>query len=55
MNVGSISGGGRYDELVNMFDKNKRIPCVGFSIGMERIFLIMEMKAKVKAQSKNIK
>lgn len=43
--VGSIAGGGRYDNLVGMFDpKNKSIPCVGVSIGVERIFAVMEAK-----------
>ena len=46
--VGSVSGGGRYDELVNMFNpKGGKVPCVGFSVGIERIFSIMEAKAKV--------
>lgn len=48
--VGSIAGGGRYDELVGMFaqSKNSNIPCVGFSIGVERIFSILKQKyAKV--------
>uniref|UniRef100_A0A646QFZ5 histidine--tRNA ligase n=1 Tax=Hemiscolopendra marginata TaxID=943146 RepID=A0A646QFZ5_9MYRI len=41
--VGSVAGGGRYDNLVGMFDsKGKNVPCVGFSIGVERIFSIME-------------
>jgi histidyl-tRNA synthetase len=45
--VGSISGGGRYDRLVGMFDaKGKDIPCVGFSIGIERIFSILENRHK---------
>jgi len=42
-NVGSIAGGGRYDELVGMFS-GKDIPAVGFSIGIERIFAILEKK-----------
>ncbi|KPJ05478.1 Histidyl-tRNA synthetase, cytoplasmic [Papilio xuthus] len=43
--VGSIAGGGRYDNLVGMFDsKNKQVPCVGVSIGVERIFSILEAK-----------
>ncbi|CAG9091126.1 unnamed protein product [Plutella xylostella] len=43
--VGSIAGGGRYDNLVGMFDsKNKQVPCVGVSIGVERIFSVMEAK-----------
>ena len=38
----------RYDELVGMFDpKGKPVPCVGFSVGIERVFSIMESKAKV--------
>ncbi|CAL8115234.1 unnamed protein product [Orchesella dallaii] len=45
--VGSIAGGGRYDNLVGMFDANKRkVPCVGVSIGVERIFSILEQKRK---------
>jgi len=44
-NVGSIAGGGRYDELVGMFS-GKNIPAVGVSIGIERIFAILEEKFK---------
>ena len=41
--VGSIAGGGRYDDLVGMFDgKGKQMPCVGFSVGIERVFAILE-------------
>lgn len=41
--VGSVAGGGRYDKLVGMFDAKKRnVPCVGVSIGIERLFSIME-------------
>lgn len=43
--VGSIAGGGRYDELVGMFS-SKSIPAVGVSIGIERIFSIIEEKAR---------
>ena len=43
--VGSISGGGRYDDLVGMFS-GKQIPAVGVSIGIERIFNILEEKYK---------
>ncbi|XP_047517362.1 histidine--tRNA ligase, cytoplasmic isoform X1 [Pieris napi] len=43
--VGSIAGGGRYDNLVGMFDsKNKQVPCVGVSVGVERIFSVLEAK-----------
>ena len=46
--VGSVAAGGRYDSLVGMFDpKGKAVPCVGFSIGIERIFSILEAHAKM--------
>ncbi|OZJ06490.1 hypothetical protein BZG36_00491, partial [Bifiguratus adelaidae] len=51
--VGSVAAGGRYDDLVGMFSgKNKkgeptlRIPCVGVSIGVERVFSILLNKAQ---------
>lgn len=43
--VGSIAGGGRYDELVGMFSSRK-VPSVGFSLGVERIFTILDEIAK---------
>lgn len=43
--VGSIAGGGRYDGLVGMFS-GKQIPAVGVSIGIERVFAILEEKSK---------
>jgi histidyl-tRNA synthetase len=42
--VGSIAGGGRYDGLIGMFS-GKDIPAVGVSIGIERVFAILEQKA----------
>ena len=39
--AGSLAGGGRYDGLIGMFGK-EQIPAVGFSLGLERILLIME-------------
>lgn len=45
ISVGSVAGGGRYDNLVGMFDpKHKQVPCVGVSIGIERIFAVLEAK-----------
>jgi histidyl-tRNA synthetase len=45
--VGSIAGGGRYDNLVGMFDgKGKQMPCVGFSVGIERVFSILEERIR---------
>lgn len=47
--MGSVAGGGRYDNLVGMFDtKNKQVPCVGVSIGVERLFAVMEAKQAAK-------
>ncbi|TYZ69416.1 hypothetical protein PybrP1_008275 [[Pythium] brassicae (nom. inval.)] len=41
-NVGSIAAGGRYDNLVGMFSATgQQIPCVGVSMGIERIFGIL--------------
>ena len=41
--IGSIAGGGRYDGLVQNFSNSGHtIPCVGMSIGIERIFAILE-------------
>ncbi|XP_076337562.1 histidine--tRNA ligase-like isoform X2 [Tachypleus tridentatus] len=54
VSVGSIAGGGRYDNLVGMFDsKHRNVPCVGVSIGVERIFSIME--ALVQTGSKKVR
>jgi histidyl-tRNA synthetase len=39
--AGSLGGGGRYDGLIGMFTK-RQIPAVGFSLGLERILLVME-------------
>lgn len=39
--AGSLAGGGRYDGLIGMFGKEK-IPACGFSIGLERILVVME-------------
>ena len=40
-NIGSVSGGGRYDGLIGMFGK-QNIPAVGVSLGLERLITIME-------------
>ncbi|MEP6925573.1 MAG: histidine--tRNA ligase [Pyrinomonadaceae bacterium] len=38
--AGSICGGGRYDNLIGMFS-GEEIPACGFSLGLERIILVM--------------
>ncbi|KAJ3032807.1 Cytoplasmic and mitochondrial histidine tRNA synthetase [Rhizophlyctis rosea] len=42
--VGSIAAGGRYDDLVGMFSGKTKIPCVGISIGVERIFTLLSSR-----------
>ncbi|KAI9485031.1 histidyl-tRNA synthetase [Zychaea mexicana] len=51
--VGSVAAGGRYDDLVGMFaGRNKKgqpsmkVPCVGVSLGVERIFSILAAHQK---------
>lgn len=43
--VGSIAAGGRYDNLIGMFG-SKTVPAVGVSLGIERVFAIMEQQQK---------
>ena len=50
--IGSIAGGGRYDNLIGMFSQNK-IPSVGGSIGVERIFTILEDRASKSSEVLN--
>lgn len=43
--VGSICGGGRYDDLVGRFTgESRQIPCVGMSVGIERVFTLLKAK-----------
>ncbi len=39
--IGSISGGGRYDELIGMFSGDN-VPATGVSLGLERIITVMD-------------
>ncbi|KAI6691335.1 hypothetical protein NL676_028163 [Syzygium grande] len=43
--VGTIAAGGRYDNLIGMFG-TKQVPAVGVSLGIERVFAIMEQLQK---------
>lgn len=40
--IGSVSGGGRYDNLTQAFGSKERLPGVGISFGIDRIFDAME-------------
>ncbi|KAK6541188.1 Cytoplasmic and mitochondrial histidine tRNA synthetase [Orbilia ellipsospora] len=42
--VGSIAAGGRYDDLVGMFSGKAKIPCVGISFGVDRIYSIIRKR-----------
>lgn len=42
--IGSVSGGGRYDRLIGMF-AGKPIPAVGVTVGIDRLFTVMEERA----------
>lgn len=41
--VGSVSGGGRYDELLGLFRK-ETLPTVGVSLGIERLIILMDKR-----------
>lgn len=47
--MGSIAAGGRYDNLIGMFG-TKQVPAVGVSLGIERVFAIMEQLHEVQNQ-----
>jgi histidyl-tRNA synthetase len=44
LGVGSVAAGGRYDNLVGMFQPKAQIPCVGVSFGVDRIFSITKAR-----------
>nr|GEV64213.1 histidine--tRNA ligase, cytoplasmic [Tanacetum cinerariifolium] len=45
LRVGSIAGGGRYDDLIGMF-LSKPVAAIGVSVGIECVFTIMEQNQK---------
>jgi len=44
--VGSVGGGGRYDELLGMF-VGRRIPATGASIGLDRLMSLLETSSSL--------
>uniref|UniRef100_A0ACD5ZZ30 Uncharacterized protein n=2 Tax=Avena sativa TaxID=4498 RepID=A0ACD5ZZ30_AVESA len=48
--VGSIAAGGRYDNLVGDIVAGKQIPIVGVSLGIDRVFPIMEQQVTERNQ-----
>jgi histidyl-tRNA synthetase len=47
--AGSLGGGGRYDNLVGMFS-GRDIPACGFSLGLERIIVVMTERGMFPAE-----
>jgi histidyl-tRNA synthetase len=47
--AGSLGGGGRYDNLVGMF-LGKDVPACGFSLGLERIIVVMSERGMFPSQ-----
>ena len=41
--IGSVAAGGRYDKLINSYNNTMNSPCVGMSIGFERLFLLCKL------------
>jgi histidyl-tRNA synthetase len=50
--AGSLGGGGRYDNLVGMFS-GQQIPACGFSLGLERILVVMSERGMFPASLVN--
>ena len=48
--AGSLGGGGRYDNLVGMF-LGKDVPACGFSLGLERIIVVMSEREMFPSES----
>ena len=45
--IGSVSGGGRYDNLTSMFEDKEKLSGVGFSFGVDRLYdAMMEIQTK---------
>jgi histidyl-tRNA synthetase len=47
-NVGSVSGGGRYDNMIELYN-GKWTPAVGISLGIERLYEIMQAENMFKS------
>jgi len=53
-NIGSLAGGGRYDELIELFG-GRSTPATGISLGIERIVEVMEQEKMFKLPKTKIK
>ncbi|MCI5192194.1 MAG: histidine--tRNA ligase [Candidatus Electrothrix sp. AU1_5] len=48
----AVAAGGRYDGLVEQLGGPKKTPGIGFALGMERLFLLMQQQKKQQDQPK---
>jgi histidyl-tRNA synthetase len=53
-NIGSLAGGGRYDDLIELFG-GKPTPATGISLGIERIIEVMKQEKMLKLPKTNVK
>lgn len=53
--VGSVAAGGRYDNLVGMFQPKAQIPCVGVSFGVDRIFSITKARIEREQSAESLR
>lgn len=49
--LGSVFSGGRYDDLIGMF-LNKKIPAIGYSLGLDRLFVVLQEIGLIKVGKK---
>jgi len=53
-NIGSLAGGGRYDDLIELFG-GRPTPATGISLGIERIVEVMKQEKMFKMPKTNVK
>jgi histidyl-tRNA synthetase len=53
--LGSIAAGGRYDNLVATLGAGRSIPCVGVSIGVERLLDLLEAAERARSKDNQIR
>lgn len=51
--IGSIAGGGRYDNLIEIFS-GRKIPATGISLGIERIIEVMKERKMIKERKTKV-
>lgn len=53
-NIGSICGGGRYDNLTKHFSADKSFPGVGGSIGLTRLYYVLKEQGLIESANHNL-